>query len=197
MAGVAVECVGRHAPEKDAQHSWLTQRRLLRHLTRSWGFIVDGRLDEDGKHWILHRFGDVCSSQERREEAEKMYLRALQGYEKAWGPDHTSTLDTVNNLGLLYVDLGRLDEAEKMYLRALQGYKKALGQEAVNTYIPALNTAQNMVDLFQQTGRTKEAEGLYEQAVFGVEAVLGHTSNRSYSIAKILDALRSGNEHDI
>ena len=31
-----------------------------------------------------------------------MYRRALDGYEKALGPDHTSTLDTVNNLGNLY-----------------------------------------------------------------------------------------------
>jgi hypothetical protein len=31
-------------------------------------------------------------------EAEAMYLRALQGKEKAWGAEHTSTLDTVNSL---------------------------------------------------------------------------------------------------
>jgi tetratricopeptide (TPR) repeat protein len=49
----------------------------------------------------------------------------LQGYEKAWGPDHASTLDMVNNLGLLYADQGKLDEAEKMYQQALQGYEKA------------------------------------------------------------------------
>jgi Tfp pilus assembly protein PilF len=55
-----------------------------------------------------------------------MYQRALQGYEKAWGPEHTETIDTVNNLGLLYADLGRLDEAEKVFQRALQGVK-ALG----------------------------------------------------------------------
>ena len=197
MAGVAVECVGRHAPENNVQHSWLTQRRLLRHLTRCWGYIIDGRLDEDGKDWILYNFGYVCSNQGRFDKAEKMYLRALKGFEKAWGPDHTSTLDTVNNLGNLYADLGRLDEAEKMYLRALQGYKKALGQEAVKTYIPALNTAQNMAVLFQQTGRTQEAEGLYKQALFGVEAVFGRTSNRYHSIAKILDVLRSNSEHNI
>ena len=29
-----------------------------------------------------------------------MYIRALQGKEEALGPDHTSTLDTVNNLGV-------------------------------------------------------------------------------------------------
>jgi tetratricopeptide (TPR) repeat protein len=129
--------------------------------------------------------------------ARRRRWRALQGYEKAWGPDHTSTLDTVNNLGALYKSLGRLDEAEKMYFRALQGYTKSLGQEAVKTYIPALNTTENMADLFRQTGRTQEAENLYEQALLGVEAVLGRTSNRYHKIAKRLDALRSNNEHGI
>lgn len=56
-----------------------------------------------------------------------MYVRALQGKEKAWGPDHTLTLDTVNNLGNLYKSLGRLNKAEKIYVRALQSNKKALG----------------------------------------------------------------------
>jgi Tfp pilus assembly protein PilF len=50
-----------------------------------------------------------------------MYQRALQGKEKALGADHTSTLQTVNNLGYLYSNQGKLAEAEKMYQRALQG----------------------------------------------------------------------------
>jgi hypothetical protein len=45
-------------------------------------------------------------------EAEQMYERALRGKEGALGPTHTSTLDTVNNLGILYADLGKLSEAE-------------------------------------------------------------------------------------
>jgi Tetratricopeptide repeat len=49
------------------------------------------------------------------------------GRVKALGPDHTSTLDTVNNLGNLYRDQGKLPESEKMYLRALAGREKALG----------------------------------------------------------------------
>ncbi len=53
-----------------------------------------------------------------------MYQRALDGYEKALGPEHTSTLDTVNNLGRLYKDQGKLAEAEKMYERALGGKEK-------------------------------------------------------------------------
>ncbi|SLM38812.1 nb-arc and tpr domain protein [Lasallia pustulata] len=58
-------------------------------------------------------------------EAEAMYRRALKGYEKAWGPEYTSTLDTVNNLGILYADQGKMAEAEAMYRRALEGKEKA------------------------------------------------------------------------
>ena len=37
-----------------------------------------------------------------------MYERALADYKKALGPEHTSTLDTVNNLGNLYQSQGKL-----------------------------------------------------------------------------------------
>ena len=118
-------------------------------------------------------------------------MRALQDNEKAWGPEHTSTLKTVNNLGLLYADLGQLDEAEKMYLRALTGYEKALGQKAVKTYIPALNTAENLAGLFKRAGRAWEAEELYSRALVGVEAVFGRSSKRYEGIVEALDTLSS------
>ena len=56
-----------------------------------------------------------------------MYGRALDGYKKALGPDHTSIFDTVNNLGTLYKKQRRHNKAEVMYRRALDGYEKALG----------------------------------------------------------------------
>jgi tetratricopeptide (TPR) repeat protein len=52
-----------------------------------------------------------------------MYLRALASYEKALGREPTSMLDTINNLGTLYVDQGELNEVEEMYRRALEGYE--------------------------------------------------------------------------
>ena len=45
-------------------------------------------------------------------------------------PEHTSTLDTVNNLGILYADQGKLALAEQMYERALRGNETALGVRA-------------------------------------------------------------------
>src|ERR1700761_8099097 len=62
-----------------------------------------------------------------------MCRRALVGKEKALGVDHTSTLDTVNNLGNLYRDQDKLDVAEQMYRRALAGYEKALGMDHTST----------------------------------------------------------------
>jgi tetratricopeptide (TPR) repeat protein len=64
-----------------------------------------------------------------------MYERALAGNENALGRDHTLTL-TVNNLGILYRDQGKLDETEKMYERALASMEKALGRD----YPSTLNT---------------------------------------------------------
>lgn len=59
----------------------------------------------------------------------ELYQRALVGKEKALGLDHTSTLITVNSLGILYSDQGKLQEAEEMYQRALVGFEKALGPD--------------------------------------------------------------------
>jgi tetratricopeptide (TPR) repeat protein len=69
----------------------------------------------------------VYRKQGKLKEAEEMYQRALAGCEKVLGPDHTSTLLTVNNLGDLYYDQDKLREAEERYEQALAGYEKPPG----------------------------------------------------------------------
>jgi tetratricopeptide (TPR) repeat protein len=73
------------------------------------------------------------------------------------GPEHTLTLDTSNNLGLLYADQGKLDEAEKMCQRAMHVFKNALCPKLASTYLPALNTTENPATLYQDLGRMGEA----------------------------------------
>jgi Tfp pilus assembly protein PilF len=174
MGTLALECVGRHLPDQNQHGSLVTERRLIRHAARSWGFIVDGSVNSGGREHHLHRFGDVFSNHGQFDEAEKMYQRALQGREKAWGLEHTSTLATVNNLGNLYKSLGRLDEAEKMYQRALQGKEKAWGLEHTST----LNTVNNLGNLYKSLGWLDEAEKMYQRALQGKEKAWGleHTS---------------------
>ena len=92
-----------------------------------------------------------------------MYMRALQGREKALSAEHTSTLHTVNNLGNLYRDQGKLVEAEKMYMRALHGVEKTLGAEHTST----LHTVNNLGVLYKDQGKLVEAEKMYIWALHG------------------------------
>ena len=133
LARQALKCVASEIPSTNEKNWWLLQRRLIQHATRQALFIENGKVDIVGLDWAFHSLGNLYADQGKLGEAEKMYVRALQGYEKALGPDHTSTLHTVNNLGLLYSDQGKLAEAEKMYVRALQGYEKALGPDHTST----------------------------------------------------------------
>ena len=66
-------------------------------------------------------------------KAEEMYLQALRGYEKAWAAEHSSTLNTVNNLGILYKNQGKMAEAEDMLLQALRGYEEVVEKDHPTT----------------------------------------------------------------
>ncbi|KAK1837689.1 NB-ARC and TPR domain protein, partial [Colletotrichum chrysophilum] len=172
-AWTAMRCVASHIPSTDQHEFWSIQRRLLRHADQCIKKeVID--VGEEGEIWMFHRLGNLYSDQGRLKDAEAMYERALRGYEKALGPDHTSTLNTVNNLGIFYKDQGRLKEAEAMYERALQGKEKALGPDHTST----LNTVNNLGLLYSDQGRLKEAEAMYDRALQGKEKALGpdHTS---------------------
>jgi Tetratricopeptide repeat len=76
-------------------------------------------------------------------------MQVASGHCKDTSPDHTSTLDTVHNLGLLYNLQGKLDDAEKMYQRALQGKEKAWGSDHTSTF----DTVNNLSILYKSQGK--------------------------------------------
>ncbi|CAH0020139.1 unnamed protein product [Clonostachys rhizophaga] len=168
MSELAMRCIASHAPSTDVTEYWLVQRRLLRHADRCHTMLAKTQQLQN-REWIPAVLGNLYAVQGRLKEAEDMYNRALQGKEKAWGPEHTSTLDTVNNLGFLYANQSRWKEAEDMYHRALQGYEKALGPEHTST----LDTVNNIGLLYKSQGRLKEAEDMYNRALQGYEKALG------------------------
>ncbi|KAH6653642.1 kinesin light chain [Truncatella angustata] len=175
----------------DEAQFWLLQRRLLSHAIRSCATIQDsdqdlacafynlgylyayqGKLIEAEDMYLRALRGnekawgpDHTSTLSTLVEAEDMYLRALRGNEKAWGPDHTSTLSTVHNLAGLYADQGKLVEAEDMYLRALRGKEKAWGPDHTST----LDTVNNLGILYKDQGKLVEAEDMYLRALRGCE----------------------------
>lgn len=83
---------------------------------------------------------NLYSDQGKLSEAEEMYNQALEEKEKTIGCDHSSTLDTVGNIGLLHHDQGKLREAEEMYSRALKGYGSALGPTHPKSYVIMRNS---------------------------------------------------------
>ncbi|KAF1820021.1 uncharacterized protein K489DRAFT_412680 [Dissoconium aciculare CBS 342.82] len=99
--------------------------RLAAHAKMIGTRVGIDRSDEAEQAEECHQVAYFLSDWEKSKEVENLYIRALGGYEKAWGAEYTSTLDTVNNLGLLYKNQGKMAEAEEMYLRALRRKKKA------------------------------------------------------------------------
>lgn len=53
-------------------------------------------------------------------EAEQMALKSMKTREKLLGPEHTSTLDSNNMVGLVLGNQGRYEEVEAMHRRVGQ-----------------------------------------------------------------------------
>ncbi|KAL8763809.1 MAG: hypothetical protein Q9203_006603 [Teloschistes exilis] len=155
LFGLATHCVAQSVAWDSMPEYWVVNSRLNHHALRiehcQEREVIDWNVIDMGD---TYRIGYLDSMMRRLKEAEAMYMRALKGYEKAWGAEHTSTLDTVNNLGLLYSDQGKMAEAEEMYLRALTGYEKAWGAEHTST----LSTVNNLGNLYKNQGKMAEAE---------------------------------------
>ncbi|KAH8706958.1 hypothetical protein GQ44DRAFT_777616 [Phaeosphaeriaceae sp. PMI808] len=187
LSWVATIAVGLAVPMSDTMKYWETQLRLLPHAERCKKRFKEamknqfGERELDGQKeekeillWAVHCLANLYANQGKMNEAEKMYVWALEGFEKALGAKHTSTLQIVNNLGNLYKDQGKLDEAEKMYVWALEGFEKALGAKHTST----LQTVNNLGILYANQGKLDEAENMYMRALEGKEKALGveHTS---------------------
>jgi tetratricopeptide (TPR) repeat protein len=195
LSGFAASIVAYMTPGESEPECWKLRKRLLPHGSRVQRWM-DERLEQPDRAndwvaqpWIQNHLGVLFACQGKLVEAEKMYMRALQGYEKTLGAEHISTLDTVNNLGILYEDQGKLVEAEEMYMRALQGYEKTLGAENVATYRPALNTAKNLGKLYRDQAKLAEAESMFSRALIGFQTILGPSHEECQHLSSAITSL--------
>lgn len=76
---------------------WRKENRIVAHGLRVSGWVeghntlYEANVEAEFMFWIFDRLGCLLANQDRR-RAEQMYQRALVGYEKALGQEHTSTL---------------------------------------------------------------------------------------------------------
>ncbi|KAL8762032.1 MAG: hypothetical protein Q9194_007619, partial [Teloschistes cf. exilis] len=179
LFGLAMHCIAQNVAWKSMPEYWVINSRLNHHALRiehcQQREVVDWNdIDMDD----IYRIGYLDSMMGRLKEAEAMYIRALEGYEKAGVAEHTSTLDTVNNLAVLYFDQGKMAEAEEMYMRALDGYEKAWGPDHTST----LATVNNLGLLYADQSRLVEAENAYQRALKGYEINLGLYDERAREV---------------
>ncbi|KAL2037794.1 hypothetical protein N7G274_009519 [Stereocaulon virgatum] len=186
---MAIRCIAANVNWESEAEYWIKNRRVLPHARRfehnrikaaiDWNVIAPGD---------LHMLAYLYEQNDMSAETEKMYQRALDGYEKSWGPAHTSTLSTVNNLGNLYKNQGKLVEAEEMYRRALDGYEKAWGPDHTST----LSTVNNLGLLYADQGKLVEAEQMYRRALDGYEKAWGPDHTSTLSTVNNLGSLYKG-----
>ena len=112
----------------------------------------------------------LYSYQERPDEAEDAYRRALAVLETSLGGDHPSVASVLNVLGSLCDDQGRFAEAEQMTVRAISIRETALGPDH-----PLLAEALfNLAHIYHRHfNKLDEAEELYKRALAISRAVFG------------------------
>jgi tetratricopeptide (TPR) repeat protein len=189
LSRLAVVTVAYSLSERSTTDFSVLQRRLLPHARACSRQIMksepscwlkfdkknDGGMDEfEPSKTVLvaiHQLADLYASRSQLCEAEQMYKQALRGKEQVLGPTHVYTLNTVLNLGILYVELRKPGVAEEMYRRALQGYEKAVGPSNTAT----LHAINNLGNIYADQGKLDKAEQTYEQALRRSEEAFGPT----------------------
>ncbi len=136
---------------------------------------------------IMSNLAWFRNSQGMYAAAQHLHRRALEIREKALGPAHPDTAESLNNLAALLDSQGKHAEAEPLYRRALLIFEKALGSGHPYTAMCLSNLARTLHD----QGKYTEAEPLYRRALQIREEVLGpahpDTATSLNDLAALLD----------
>jgi tetratricopeptide (TPR) repeat protein len=171
LLSISVRVLGSAVPSDKDDDYWKLDRRLLQHVLHALNElrVLQTLAKQELSAQTTFFLGNLLSRHSYISEAEQMYCIALDGYERALGPDHASTLDLVNNIGILYSIKGKLDKAKQMYQRVLAGCEKALGSNHTST----LETVNNLGSLYHEERKLDKAGQIYQRALAGKEKALG------------------------
>ena len=171
LVSISICVLAKASPSTAYGLSWKLERRLLQHVLHVCNELRMTRIlaQHDLPSGATNLLGHLLRHQEKRDDAAQMYQRALLGYEKALGPNHTSTLETVNNLGLSYWRQGKLGRAKKMFQRALIVQEKELGPNHMST----LDTVNNLGITYAARGKLGRAKKMFQRALILYEKELG------------------------
>jgi tetratricopeptide (TPR) repeat protein len=117
----------------------------------------------------LSRLATLYYSQGRYEDAEPLYVQALELSKRLLGENHPDVATSLNNLAGLYKSQGRYEDAEPLYVQALELSKRLLGEN----HPDVATSLNNLALLYESQGRYEDAEPLYVQALELSKRLLG------------------------
>ncbi|GCL47330.1 tetratricopeptide repeat protein [Microcystis aeruginosa] len=94
----------------------------------------------------LNNLAKLYQSQGRYEEAETLFLQALELRKQLLGDKHPDVSSSLNGLAKLYDSQGKYEEAEPLFLQALAIAEQALGENHPTT----VRIRENLQRLRQQ-----------------------------------------------
>jgi tetratricopeptide (TPR) repeat protein len=121
----------------------------------------------------------------RYDEAEVLCKQVFGFYEVKLGCEDWNTLDSMNNLALVYDSQGRYGEAEELYKRVVAVREKVLGADHPST----LTSIHNLASVYDSQGRYSEAEELFKLALSCQEKCLGIDHPNTLTMAENLAKL--------
>ena len=102
-------------------------------------------------------------------EADKLFQRAIEIWEKSLGPKHPYLATALLNLGSVYADEERFEEAEALYKRSLGIREAAFGPN----HSDVATVLNNLAAIYEAQGRSDELETFAKRALAIVTKSLG------------------------
>ena len=175
--------LGKTPPAKDPDYELIPTNLAFIYWTQDDKLREDGLAYEGAYQGDFHQFdpwyvsvlstfnglGVLHMKTGRLDLAERLFNDALEGREKAMGPDDRYTAEIVNHLGALHTRIGNLEKAEQLLLRALKYLDKAYGEY----YMATQPTGNNLGILYMAQEKFDEAERIIERTTSYLEAGFG------------------------
>ena len=153
----------------DNPASWPPCAHLMPHLLVWCKPYASSGSGTEKQAELLYRAAGYFHNRAAHSRARPLLERALAIYEKALGPEHRNTANSLNNLALLLRAQGDLAGARPLLERAVAIHEKALGPEH-----PAIAASLNsLAGLQQAQGDFAGARLLFERSLAIFERALG------------------------
>jgi tetratricopeptide (TPR) repeat protein len=117
----------------------------------------------------LNTLATVYVAQQKYDEAEALYRRAMAIRVEVLGDDHPDVAHTLTNLSLVYSLQRRFGEAEGALRRALKIQERALGENDVTI----ATTLGLLASACLGQGKRQEADALYQRGNSIIEDAMG------------------------